>query len=89
MALGAGGPQVLWLVLRRGLVQLAVGLTIGLVGAYFISSVLASVLVQISPRDPVTFASITAILVVVAAAACLIPARRAMRLDPLAALRKD
>ncbi|HUF47329.1 MAG TPA: ABC transporter permease [Vicinamibacterales bacterium] len=89
MALGAGGAQVLWLVLRRGLVQTAVGLALGLTGAWFTSAVLASVLVQISPRDPVTFAVITAILLVVAMAACLVPAARAMRLDPLAALRKD
>jgi len=89
LALGARGGAVLWLVLRRGLVQLAIGLTIGLAGAWFISLVLASLLVQITPRDPATFAVITALLVLVALAACLIPAARAMRLDPVVALRKE
>jgi ABC-type lipoprotein release transport system permease subunit len=66
-----------------------IGLTIGLVGAWFISMVLASLLVQITPRDPATFAVITGLLVLVALAACLVPATRAMRLDPVVALRKE
>jgi ABC-type antimicrobial peptide transport system permease subunit len=89
LALGARGGAVLWLILRRGLGQLVIGLTIGLVGAWFISMVLASLLVQITPRDPATFAVITGLLVLVALAACLVPATRAMRLDPVVALRKE
>jgi ABC-type antimicrobial peptide transport system permease subunit len=89
MALGAEGRQVSWLILRRGLVQLAIGLTIGLAGAYGLSRVLRTILVQITPTDPVTFVAITAMLTVVAIAACVLPARRATRVDPLIALRAE
>ena len=89
MALGAEGRQVSWLILKRGLLQMALGLGIGLTGAYFLSKVMRSLLVQITPSDPVTFASITAILTCVAIAACVIPARRATRVDPLIALRSE
>jgi putative ABC transport system permease protein len=87
MALGARPGEVSWLILRRGLVQLAIGLTIGLSLALFAGTPLQAVLVQVPPRDPVTFATIIVVLVVVTLAACLIPARRATRLDPLTALR--
>ena len=89
MALGADERRVSWLILRRGLVQLAIGLTLGLAGAFFVSVVMESLLVGVPPRDPVTFAAIAAILGVVAIAACLIPVRRAARLDPVAALRTE
>jgi putative ABC transport system permease protein len=89
MALGAQGSQVSWLVLRRGLIQLAIGLTLGLAGAVGLSRVLRTLLVQISPNDPLTFIAITTLLAAVAVAACLIPARRATRIDPLVALRVD
>ncbi len=89
MALGAASGQVSWLVLRRGLVQLAIGLTLGLAGAWGVSRVLRELLVQITPTDPTTFAAITILLTLVSLAACLIPARRATRLDPLVALRVE
>jgi len=89
MALGAESRQVSWLILKRGLMQTAIGLGIGLVGAFFLSKVMRSLLVAITPSDPVTFASITVILIVVATAACLLPARRATRVDPLIALRAE
>jgi putative ABC transport system permease protein len=89
MALGAEGRQVSWLILKRGLLQLGLGLTIGLIGAFFLSKVMRTLLVQITPSDPVTFAAITAILAVVAIAACVLPARRATRVDPLIALRAE
>jgi putative ABC transport system permease protein len=89
MALGAEARQVSWLILKRGLFQLALGLTIGLAGAYFLSQVLGTLLVQVTPRDPVTFGAITGILSFVAIAACVLPARRATRVDPLIALRAD
>jgi ABC-type antimicrobial peptide transport system permease subunit len=89
MALGAQPGQVRWLVLRRGLVQTAVGLAVGLAGAVGVGRLLQSVLVQTSTRDAVTLTSIVVLLAVVAIAACLAPARRATRLDPLAALRYE
>ena len=87
MALGAQARQVSWLILRRGLVQLGIGLAIGTGLALFAGAPLRAILVQVPPRDPVTFAMIITVLVVVTLAACLIPARRATRLDPLTALR--
>jgi putative ABC transport system permease protein len=87
MALGADRRQVSWLVMKRGLLQLGIGLTLGLAGVYGLSRVLTEVLAGITPTDPLTFASITVLLSAVAGAACLVPAYRASRLDPLVALR--
>ena len=89
MALGAQGRQVSWLVLKRGLAQLAIGLTLGLAGALTLSRVLRGVLVEITPSDPLTFTVITMLLTPVSVAACLLPARRATRVDPLVALRAE
>jgi predicted permease len=89
MALGAQHGQVSWLILRQGLVQLAIGLTLGLGGALPLSGVLQTLVVQIPTKDPTTFVAIAAILTAVTVAACLVPARRATRLDPLAALRSE
>ena len=89
VALGAQPGQVQWLVLRQGLMQLAIGLPIGLAGAYGVGRLLESVLVQTSPTDPVTLVSIVAVLVGAAVLACLLPARRAAHLHPSAALRYE
>jgi putative ABC transport system permease protein len=90
MALGAGRTTVGWLVLRRGLWQLGIGLVLGLGGAWAVGKyVLASVVAQISGTDPAIFVGVPVLLTVVAVAACLIPARRASRLDPLDALRTE
>jgi putative ABC transport system permease protein len=89
MALGALGRQVSWMILKRGLVQLALGLSIGLAGALALSRLLRSVLIQIAPSDPITFATITMLLTAVSIAACLLPARRATHVDPLVALRAE
>jgi ABC-type antimicrobial peptide transport system permease subunit len=88
-ALGAARHPVTWLILKRGLVQLAIGLAFGLAGAVALSRVITALLVQVSPTDPLTFASITLILTFVAIAACLVPAHRATRVDPLIALRSE
>ena len=81
MALGAQAQQVWWLILRRGLVQLGVGLVIGLAGAVGIGKILQSTLVQTSATDPATLGSIVAVLTAVALAACFWPARGAFTLD--------
>jgi putative ABC transport system permease protein len=89
MALGAQPRQVLWLVMRRALLQLGIGLPIGVAGAFAVGRLMQSVLAQTSGRDPVTIASIALLMAVVSLAACFWPARRATRLDPVAALRNE
>jgi predicted permease len=91
MALGAQGNEVAWLFLRRSLVQLAIGLTLGAAGAFGVGTLFsqAQLLVQNRAGDPITIGGITLLLALVAMAACVIPARRATRLDPLLALRRD
>ena len=89
MVLGAQPGQVIWLFLKRSLVQLAIGLTIGIVAAFGVGRVLQSFLFQTSTRDPVTLISIVVLLTVVAFVASIGPARRATRLDPLHALRHE
>ena len=81
--------MILWLVLRLALVQLAIGLPIGIAGAFGVGRLLQSLLVQTSPTDPLTLVSIVTLLVGVAVLACLWPARRAARLDPMLALRYE
>jgi putative ABC transport system permease protein len=87
MALGAERGQIARLVMRRGLIQLGIGLTLGLAGAFGVSRVLSDLLTGVTPTDPLTFATISALLIAIGLAACLIPARRATRVDPLVALR--
>ena len=89
MALGAQAPQVWWLVVRRSFVQLALGLLLGMAGAFGVGRLLRSLLVQTSPNDPATLSSIALLFVAVSLAACFWPARRATRLDPVHALRYE
>ncbi len=89
IALGATRPDVMRLVLRQGLVVSSIGLAAGLVLAFAAGRVLAGQLVGISAADPVSFAVPAAALLLVAMLACALPARRASRLDPIMALRRD
>jgi len=89
MALGARGGEVLRLIVGQGLKLTGIALVIGLVASLGATRVLASQLFGVSPSDPLTFASVPVLLGVVAAVACYLPARRASRLDPLVALRRE
>ena len=89
MALGAQAGDVLSLILARGGLLLSVGVLIGLGVALLVSRITASLLFGISPTDPLTFAAVVLVLGAVAAPACLIPARRAARVDPIVALRAE
>jgi putative ABC transport system permease protein len=89
MALGAGGGRVMRLVTVRALVLIVIGLTIGLAGALALTRVLASELYEVSPTDPLTFTLVTIGVAIVALAACLIPTRRAMSVEPVKALRAE
>jgi putative ABC transport system permease protein len=89
MAVGARGRQVWWMIVRRGLVQLAIALPFGLVGALGMGVMFERMLVEMTPGDPATFVAVTVLLTVVALAACVLPAMRATRVDPVIALRAD
>ncbi len=89
MALGANQTTVMWLILKQALKRITIGLSLGLAAAFGVSRVLASLLVNIAPTDPATFVSISILLATITIAACLIPAMRAMRLDPVEALRSE
>jgi putative ABC transport system permease protein len=89
MALGARRENVFRMILRQGMLQLLVGLSAGLTAAVFASSLLASFLFKVEPRDPATFAIVSGLLAAVAFLACWIPAQKAMRTDPLVAIRYD
>ena len=89
MALGAHGPQILALVLNKGTRLILCGIVVGLSASVFLTRFLASQIWGVSTTDPLTFAAIACIALFVGILACLIPARRASRLDPLVALRYE
>ena len=87
MALGARRRQVVWVVLRATLVLLSAGLVLGAAGAFFASRLMSSLLFGIAPNDPLTFLAVGVGLAAVVVVACLLPVRRAVRVDPMTALR--
>jgi ABC-type antimicrobial peptide transport system permease subunit len=89
MALGARPAAIAWLFVRRTLILVAIGVTLGAAGAAGAGRIIRGLLVRTSASDPVTLTAAIVLLAAVAVAACVIPARRAARLDPLAALRQD
>jgi ABC-type antimicrobial peptide transport system permease subunit len=88
-ALGASPRNILALVFRQGLTLATVGVAIGLLGALAASRALTTLLFAISPLDPVTYAEVIALLLGVAAFACLVPACRAASIDPAITLRAE
>jgi putative ABC transport system permease protein len=91
MALGATGTAIMKLVLSRGLRQLALGVVLGLGGAFAATRLMqkAGFLIQVSPNDPFVFVSITLLLVIIGVLACWLPAKRAARIAPTDALRTE
>ena len=89
MALGANRTDVLRLVVQQGMKMTLIGLSLGLVGAFLMSRVLIGMLYGVSPTDPLTFTGVSIVLLTVALLACLIPAQRATRVDPIVALRAE
>ena len=89
MALGAESRSVMWRVMRHGLLLTAVGLAAGLGGSYAAARGLSTLLFGITPADVPTFATTAVLLTVTAVLACLIPSRRATRVDPVIALRSE
>ena len=89
MALGAQPADVLRMVIGEGLALAGFGIAIGIGAALALTRFLGSLLFQIKPTDPTTFAGVAILLMFAAAVACYIPARRAMRVDPMVALRYE
>jgi putative ABC transport system permease protein len=89
MALGANAATVLRMVLAGGLAPAIAGLGLGLLGSLALSRTLSSFLYETNPLDPLIYISVTFLLLAVTAVACLAPAQRAARFDPMAALRHD
>jgi predicted permease len=89
MALGARGGDVVRLIFGQGMLQLGIGLALGLAMATGLSQLLRTLLFDVQPRDPMIFAGVVAVLATAGLLACYMPARRATGVDPLVALRSD
>jgi putative ABC transport system permease protein len=89
MALGAKRSDVLKLVVRQAMILALVGVVIGLLASWALTRLIKSLLFNVSVTDPLTFAVISAVMILIALLACLIPATRATKVDPLVALRYE
>ena len=89
VALGAQRGELRGLLLRQGMLLVGCGVVAGVLASFALTRFLASMLFDVQPTDPLTFASVVVLLVAVSAAACFIPVRRAMRIDPMVALRYE
>jgi putative ABC transport system permease protein len=89
LAIGADRRQVLLMILRQGVMLALFGIGVGIVGAFALTRLMQSLLYQVAPSDPITFAAVPVALVIVAAMASYLPARRATRVSPVTALRMD
>jgi putative ABC transport system permease protein len=89
MALGAGAREVLTLIMSQAALVIASGAAVGLGGAFALTRFLSSEIWQVKADDPGTFASFTLLLVGIAVGACLVPASRALKVDPTLALRHE
>ncbi|MBS1791400.1 MAG: ABC transporter permease [Acidobacteria bacterium] len=89
LALGAGQRSVLRLVLKQGLALALIGSVIGLIGALALTRLMSALLFEVSVTDPLTYGSVSALLILVVLMACWIPARRAAKVDPIIALRYE
>jgi putative ABC transport system permease protein len=89
MALGAARPQIIGLVLRQAGTLVLLGIVIGLLGAAAGARLMQGLLVGVKPVDPLTYGSLAGVLAGVALLACFLPVRRAMRVDPMEALRYE
>ncbi|HMY74633.1 MAG TPA: FtsX-like permease family protein, partial [Blastocatellia bacterium] len=89
LALGAEAGRILRMVIGQGLTLILIGVAGGLAGAWFLTKLMADLLFGVTPTDPAVFVLISLTLIAAALTACLLPARRAARIDPLAALRHE
>jgi len=89
MALGASQRKVLTMVMRQGMLLIAIGLVIGVAGALALTRVMSALLFDVEPHDPITFVAVSLVLMAVAAFACFVPARRVTTIDPMLALRSE
>ena len=88
-AIGATRRQVVEMIVKQGLRKALIGLVVGLIDAWLVSRTMTSLLFQVTPNDPIVYAGVSVLLLLVAALASYLPARRAARIDPVVALRTE